>query len=199
MITTFLQPLVCSAAARLNLFSCPDILIAWCWVTMIVSKTSKSTAISFCYFHHSRVNFCLFVTLKKEQMSNFSGSALTNLIFLPEKKSKSDVWQTDNTYLFICTKIRHRIWKGIKLHVSVCVCVSVCYISAIRGSSCFYQPLQKGLLFSHLGNSWPQISLIFTHAIKHAQVKKKYKQLQHTKAETKREKKSVHDLESLGT
>lgn len=38
----------------------------------------------------------------------------------------------------------------------------MCYISTIRVSSCFYRLLQKGLLFSHLGNSWPQINLIFT-------------------------------------
>lgn len=53
-----------------------------------------------------------------------------------------------------------RIKQSVHTHVWVT-------FSAIRVSSCFCRPLQRGLLFSHLGNSWPQISLIFTHAIKH--------------------------------
>lgn len=38
------------------------------------------------------------------------------------------------------------------------------YISSIRASSCCWRPLQKRLLRSHLGNSWPHISLICVHA-----------------------------------
>lgn len=52
---------------------------------------------------------------------------------------------------------------------NMCVCCNF----AIRVSSCFYRSLQKGLLFSHLSNSWLQINLIFTHAIIHTDGKKK--------------------------
>lgn len=117
------------------------------------------------WFHPDRVNSALSWHGKRQ-----TTAALPLQVWFSCQNGRAD--QTDSRLLMRIYSSAQKFCIIFERGLSY-VCVCECYISAIRASSCFYQPLQKGLLFSHLGNSWPQISLIFTHALKHAEEKKK--------------------------
>lgn len=135
------------------------------------------------WFHRDHVKADLFWHRKRQTTTTL---LLTHVILLPERErnqADSEVLPHIHSFALKFTIMCERALSWL----SVCVC----WIFTIGASSCFYRPLQKGLLFSHLGNSWAQISLIFTDAINTP------KSGGENLFMCRREKKSVHALDFL--